>query len=48
MSLALGAQRTGATVGDAGSRDHTHRPIVFGASFLRIQRCPLPTPQRAI
>jgi hypothetical protein len=42
------AQGTGATVSDAGSIEHAHRSIVFGASFLRIERGPLPTTQCAI
>ena len=41
-------QGTGATVSDAGGIEHAHRSIVFGASFLRIERGPLPTTQRAI
>ncbi len=48
MSLTAHAYGTGATVSDPGSIEHTHRAIVFGASFLRIERCPLPTPQRAV
>jgi hypothetical protein len=48
MPLTLHAQGTGATVGDAGGIEHTDRPIVFGASFLRIEGSPLPTAQRAI
>ena len=48
MFLTEGAQGTGATVSDAGSIEHAHRSIVFGASFLRIERGPLPTTQRAI
>ena len=42
------AQGAGATVSDAGSIEHAHRSIVFGASFLRIERGPSPTTQRAI
>src|SRR5256714_15671322 len=42
------AQGPAATVSDAGSIEHAHRSIVFGASFLRIERGPLPTTQRAI
>ncbi len=48
MALTLCAYGTRATVSDAGRIDHTHRPIVFGASFLRIERCPLPTTQGSI
>src|SRR6266851_1088703 len=48
MFLTLDAQGTRATVSDAGGIEHAHRSIVFGASFLRIERCPLPTPQRAV
>jgi hypothetical protein len=42
------AQGAGATVSDAGSIEHAHRSIVFGASFLRIERGASPTTQRAI
>ncbi len=48
MSLTVDAQGTGATVSNTGGIEHTHRPIVFGASFLWIERCPLPTTQRAV
>ena len=48
MLLTLDAQGTGATVSDAGSIEQTHRSIVFAASFLRIERGPLPTTQCAI
>ncbi len=48
MSLTLRAHGTGTTVSDAGSIEHTHRPIVFAASLLWIERGPLPTTQRAI
>src|SRR5712692_4111425 len=48
MFLTGDAQGTGATVSDAGSIEHTHRSIVFGASLLRIERGALPTTQRAI
>jgi hypothetical protein len=48
MSLTVAAEGTGATVSDPGSREHTHRPIVFGASLLWRERGPLPTPQRAV
>ena len=48
MFLTGDAQGTAATVSDAGSIEHAHRSIVFGASLLWIQRGPLPTPQRAI
>jgi hypothetical protein len=48
MSLTLDAQRTGATVSNPGGIEDTHRAIVFGASFLRIERCPLPTTQCAV
>jgi len=46
--LTRDAQGAGAAVSDAGSIEHAHRSIVFGASFLRIERGPLPTTQRAI
>src|SRR5260370_5057178 len=42
------APGTRATVSDAGSIEYAHRSIVFGASFLRRERGPLPTTQRAI
>jgi hypothetical protein len=48
MFLTGDAQGTGATVSDAGSIEHAHRSIVFGASLLRIERGALPTTQRAI
>jgi hypothetical protein len=48
MFLTGDAQGTAATVSDAGSIEHAHRSIVFGASFLRIERGSLPTTQRAI
>jgi hypothetical protein len=48
MSLTVEAQGTGATVRDAGSIEDAHRPIMFEASFLRIERSPTPTPQRAV
>ena len=48
MLLTLDAQGTGATVSDAGGIEHAHRSIVFGASFLRIERGPRPPTQRAI
>ena len=48
MFLTGDTQGTGATVSDAGSIEHAHRSIVFGASFLRIERGALPTTQRAI
>ena len=48
MPLTLHAQGTGATVGDAGGIEHTNRPIVFGASFLWIERSSLRTTQRAV
>ena len=48
MFLTGDAQGTAATVSDAGSLEHAHRSIVFGASLLRIERGPLPTTQRAI
>src|SRR2546426_8702139 len=48
MFLTGDTQGTAATVSDAGSIEHAHRSIVFGASFLRIERSPLPTTQRAI
>ena len=48
MFLAEDAQGTRATVSDAGSIQHAQRPIMFGASLLRIERGALPTTQRAI
>jgi uncharacterized OB-fold protein len=48
MSLTVEAQGTRATVSDPSGIEHTHRPIVFGASFLRIERGPLLTTQCAI
>jgi hypothetical protein len=48
MSLTLDAEGTAATVSDPGGIEHPHRAIVFGASFLRIERCPLPTTQCAV
>src|SRR5713226_7273189 len=48
MPLTVDAQGTRATVSDAGGIEHTYRPIVFGASFLRIQGGSLPTAQRAV
>jgi hypothetical protein len=48
MSLTLEAQGTATTVSDAGGREHPHRPLVFGASLLRRERGPLPTPQRSV
>jgi hypothetical protein len=48
MFLTGDAPGTRATVGDAGSIEHTHCSIMFGASLLRIQCGPLPTTQRAI
>lgn len=48
MSLTVEAHGTGATVCDAGGIKNAHRPIMLGASFLRIQGGPVPTPQRVI
>src|SRR6266496_274555 len=48
MSLTRCASGTRATVSDAGRIDHTPRPIMLGASFLRRERCPLTTTQSAI
>jgi hypothetical protein len=48
MSLTLDAEGTGATVSNTGGIEHAHRPIVFGASLLGIERGSLPTPQRAV
>jgi hypothetical protein len=48
MSLTLRAHATATAVSDAGSIDDTHRPIVFSASLLWIERGSLPTTQRAI
>src|SRR5260370_10679180 len=47
-SLAVRAHGAGTTVSNAGSIEHTHRPIVFATSLLWIERGPLPTTQRAI
>jgi hypothetical protein len=47
MSLTVDAQGTRATVSDPDGIEHTHRPIMFGASLLWIERCPLPTTQGA-
>jgi hypothetical protein len=48
MRLTVKAEGTGATVRDPGGIEDPHRPIVFGATFLRIQGGSLPTSQRAI
>ncbi len=48
MSLTVDAEGTATTVSDPGSIEHPHRPIVFGASLLRIERGPLPTTQRSV
>lgn len=48
MPLTGEAKGTGATVSNAGGIEDPQRPIVFGAAFLRIERSPLPTPQRAV
>ena len=48
MCLTVDAQGTRATVSDAGSIQHAYRPVVFGASLLRIECGPLPTTQRAV
>lgn len=48
MRLTVKAQGTGATVSDPGGIEDPHGPIVFGASFLRIEGGPAPTPQRAV
>ena len=48
MSLTVEAQGTRTTASDPSGIEHTHRPIVFGASLLRIERGALPTTQRAI
>ena len=48
MSLTGDAQGTAATVSDAGGIEHTHRLVMFGASFLRIKRGPLPAKQCAV
>ncbi len=48
MSLTVDAQGTRATVSNPGGIEHTHRPVVFGASFLRIKRGSLPTTQCAV
>ena len=48
MFLTERAEGTGTTVSNAGGIEHAHRSIVFGASFLRIERGPRPPTQRAI
>ncbi len=48
MSLTLCAYGTATTVSNAGRIDDTHRPIMFGASFLRIEDGPLLTTKCAI
>jgi hypothetical protein len=48
MALTGEAQGTGATVRDASGIEDAHGPILFGASFLRIERGPVLTPQRAV
>src|SRR5712692_3112586 len=48
MSLTVDAEGTPATVSDPGGIEHAYRPIVFGASFLLIERGSLPTTQRAV
>src|SRR6266700_2995387 len=48
MSLTGVALGAGATVSNARSIEHAHCPIVFGASFLWIERSSLWTTQRAV
>jgi hypothetical protein len=48
MSLTLRAYGTGSTVSDTGGIEDAYGPIVFRTAFLRIERCSLPTPQRAV
>src|SRR5712692_3112829 len=48
MSLTVDAEGTGATVSDPSGIEHAHRPIMFGASLLWIERGPLPTMQGAV
>jgi hypothetical protein len=48
MALTVDAEGTAATVSDAGGIEQPHRPIVFGASFLWIERRSLSRLQRAI
>src|SRR5450759_487436 len=48
VSLTRCAYGTRATISNAGRIDHTHRSIVFAASLLWRECCPLPTTQRAI
>jgi hypothetical protein len=48
MSLTGDAEGTRAAVSDASGIEHAYRPIVFGASLLRIECGPLPTTQRAV
>jgi hypothetical protein len=48
MCLTQRAYGTGTTVSNTGGVEHTHCPIMFGASFLWRERCSLPTTQRAV
>lgn len=48
MRLTAAAEGTGATVGTAGGIKDPQRPIMLGAAFLRIERSPIPTAQRAV
>jgi hypothetical protein len=48
MALTGDAEGTGAAVCGPGGIEHPYGPIMFGASFLRIERSPLPTTQRTI
>src|SRR5260221_8210026 len=48
MFLTERAEGTGTTVSNTGGIEHAHRPIVFAASFLWIERSSLRTTQRAV
>ena len=48
MFLTERAEGTGTTVSNAGGREHTHGPIMFAASLLRIKRGSLSTTQGAV
>ena len=48
MALTWHAEGASATVSDAGRIQHAHRPIMFWASLLWIERGPLPTTQGAV
>jgi hypothetical protein len=48
MTLTWHAEGARAAVSDAGGIQHAHRPIMFWASLLWVECCPLPTTQGAI